>query len=47
VCRSSFVASKGIDMTKAQVMFKASAIQGTFGGKSFEAHFKAISCFLE
>ena len=35
-----------IIVTKAQVVFKASALLHSFRAKTFEAGFKALSCFL-
>ena len=37
---------QGIVVTKAQVVFKASALLHSFRAKTFKAHFKAVSCFL-
>ena len=37
---------QGIVVTKAQVVFKASALLHSFGAKTFEARFKAVSRFL-
>ena len=37
---------QGIVVTKAQVVFKASAELHSFGAKTFEARFKAVSHFL-
>ena len=38
---------QGIVVTKAQVVFKAFALLHSFGAKTFEARFKAVSLFLE
>jgi hypothetical protein len=37
---------QGIVVTKAQVIFKASTLVHSFGAKTFEARFKAVSRFL-
>ena len=37
---------QGVVVTKAQVVFKASVLLHSFGAKTFEARFKAASCFL-
>ena len=37
---------QGVVVTKAQVIFKASALLHSFGAKTFEARFKVVSCFL-
>jgi hypothetical protein len=37
---------QGIVVTKAQVVFKASALLHSFGAKTFKARFKAVSSFL-
>jgi hypothetical protein len=37
---------QGIVVTLAQVVFKASALLHSFGAKTFEARFQAVSCFL-